>query len=140
MMPYKAIFLATCLATELTLPIWAAQERAPDAFELRTVQGAVLDAPDTANAPTVVYLYDNRTQSVRTYFADGSNHYRFSGLYPLDDYQIYARRGALTSRIYSISSHDGRTDFVVNLRIRSGTGNQSNVVAKREPITEERTR
>jgi hypothetical protein len=139
-MLYKAIFLATCLATELSLPIWSAQERAPDLSELRTVQGAVLDAPETAHAPTVVYLYDNRTQSVRTYFADKSNHYRFCGLYPLDDYQIYATRGALTSRTYSISRHDGRRDFVVNLRIRNGTGNQSNVAAKRESITEERTR
>jgi hypothetical protein len=116
-MLYKAIFAATCLATALSFPLWPAQELNSREPELRTVQGTVLDAGKVSPGPTVVYLYDDRTQSVRTYFADKAGHYHFCGLYPFDDYQIYAQRSRMTSKTYSISTQDDRKDFVVNLKI-----------------------
>jgi hypothetical protein len=118
-MLYKAIFAATCLATALGFPLWSAQERNSSESELRTVQGTVLNAGKSSPGPAVVYLYDDRTQSVRTYFADKAGHYHFCGLYPSDDYQIYAQRGGSTSKTYSISTQDDRKDFVVDLKIPS---------------------
>lgn len=119
-MSYKVILVAACLVTELAVPVWSAQQGSPNATELRTVEGTVLFAARAVRSPAVVYLYDDRTQSVRTYFVDKAGHYRFCGLYPFDDYQIYARRGRMTSKIRSISSRDGHTNFIVNLRIPQG--------------------
>jgi Carboxypeptidase regulatory-like domain len=116
-MLYKVIFVATCLATALGFPLWSAQERNGSESELRTVQGTVLTAGKASPGPAVVYLYDDRTQSVRTYFTDKAGHYHFCGLNPFDDYQIYAQRSRMTSKTYSISTQNDRKDFVFNLKI-----------------------
>jgi hypothetical protein len=115
----RALFAAG-LATALSVPLWSAQKSAGAALELRTVQGTVLRVKNVQagySSPIVVYLYDDRTQSVRTCFADTAGRYRFSGLNPFDDYQVYAQRAGATSRMYLISSEDARRDFVLNLRV-----------------------
>jgi hypothetical protein len=114
---HKAIFVGTCLATALSFPAWPAQGRKASELDLRTVQGTVLNVGKASLGPAVVYLYDERTESVRTYFADKAGRYHFCGLYPSDDYQIYAQRSGITSKTYSIPTQDDRKDFIINLRI-----------------------
>jgi protocatechuate 3,4-dioxygenase beta subunit len=85
--------------------------------QLRTVRGAVVDKQDDPIASAVVYLRNVRTETVKTYIADDTGHYRFSGLDPNVDYEIHAEHGDLTSAKRTISSFDTRKDIVINLKV-----------------------
>ncbi|HKN61995.1 MAG TPA: carboxypeptidase-like regulatory domain-containing protein, partial [Candidatus Acidoferrales bacterium] len=58
--------------------------------ELRTVHGTVEDKDENPVPSGVVYLKNVKTQGVKTYIADDSGSYRFSGLDPNVDYEIHA--------------------------------------------------
>jgi carboxypeptidase family protein len=76
----------------------AAQE-----LKVRTVQGRVVDEEDRAVASAVVYLRDDRTDSVRTYITNSSGHYRFSWLGEYDDYELEAHTKNFRSHRHTIS-------------------------------------
>src|SRR5207245_2005682 len=58
--------------------------------QLRTVLGTVVDKQDAPIPSSVVYLKNLRTLTVKTHIADDTGRYRFSGLDPNVDYEIYA--------------------------------------------------
>jgi Carboxypeptidase regulatory-like domain len=101
----------------LRFPAWAAPGHKDDRFELRTVQGRVLTPEAVPASSAIVYLYDDRTHSVKTYITDKAGHYRFVGLFDLDDYEIHAESGGMISKSHTISSEDDRRDFVINLTL-----------------------
>lgn len=100
----------------LGFPAWAAPART-ERFGLRSVRGTVLNSEAVPARSAIVYLYDERTQSVKTYIVDKIGRYRFSGLSNIDDYEIYAERAGMTSKRHTVSSRDDRREFVINLRI-----------------------
>jgi Carboxypeptidase regulatory-like domain len=108
------------LASAVSFPLWAATARKGESFELRTVRGTVLTSPAVPACSAIVYLYDERTQSVRTYIADQTGHYSFSGLSAFDNYEVYAGCAGRTSKRHTISSEDERREFVIDLRISQG--------------------
>jgi hypothetical protein len=65
----------------------------------------------------IVYLYDDRTRSVKTYITNKAGHYRFVGLSDLDDYEIHAELAGMTSKKHKISSEDDRREFIFSLRL-----------------------
>ena len=70
--------------------------------QLRVLHGSVIDKDENPIASSVVYLKNLKSQAVKTYIADDSGNYRFSGLDPNVDYQIHAEHGDmgnLTPRI-----------------------------------------
>lgn len=85
--------------------------------ELRTVHGVVLDKNENPVASSIVYLLNVKTQAVRTYIADASGQYRFSGLDPNVDYEIHAENGELISSTRTVSSFDSRRDIEVVLKL-----------------------
>ncbi|HUO34458.1 MAG TPA: carboxypeptidase-like regulatory domain-containing protein [Candidatus Acidoferrum sp.] len=85
--------------------------------ELRTVHGIVVDKNENGIPSSIVYLENMKTQGVRTYIADDSGNYRFSGLDPNEDYEIHAEKGALASSTHTISSFDSRRDIEVVLHL-----------------------
>ena len=85
--------------------------------ELRTVHGSVLDHSDNPISSSIVYLKNTRTQAVKTYIADDEGHYRFSGLDPNADYEIYAEKDNASSPQRTISSFDSRKDIEIILHI-----------------------
>ena len=85
--------------------------------ELRTVHGMVVDKDENPVPSSVVYLKNVKTQGVKTYIADDSGSYRFSGLDPNIDYEIHAEHNDLTSSVRTISSYDSRRDMNLVLKL-----------------------
>jgi hypothetical protein len=85
--------------------------------QLRTVRGDVVDKDENPIASGVVYLKNLRTQTVKTYIADDTGHYRFSGLDPNVDYEIHAEHQDSTSAKRTISSFDTRKEMIVHLKV-----------------------
>lgn len=85
--------------------------------ELRTVHGSVVDKGENPVASSVVYLKNVKTQGVKTYIADDSGEYRFSGLDPNVDYEIHAEHSDMTSSLRTISSYDSRRDINLVLKL-----------------------
>lgn len=85
--------------------------------QLRTVHGSVLDKAENPAPSSVVYLKNLKTQAVKTYIADDTAHYRFSGLDPNVDYEIHAEHADATSPTRTISSYDTRRDIELTLKL-----------------------
>ena len=114
--PQTAVAVAMFITLAGTLAV-AAQE-----LELRTVQGRVVDQENHPVASAVVYLRDDRTNSVRTYITDSAGHYRFTWLGEYDDYQLQANTQNFRSHRHTISQWDSRRAIVVNLRLDKKPG------------------
>jgi len=79
----------------LTLLFLASHAGAQDAkheSQLRSVHGLVTDKAETPIAAAVVFLKNTRTNAVRSYIADDTGNYRFSGLDPNTDYELHAEK------------------------------------------------
>jgi hypothetical protein len=85
--------------------------------ELRTVHGTVVDKDENPVPSGVVYLKNVKTEGVKTYIADDSGSYRFSGLDPNVDYEIHAEHNDTTSSVRTISSYDSRRDINLTLKL-----------------------
>lgn len=100
----------------LVTPPARAQDKKGD-LQLRTVHGAVLDKDENPVPSAVVYLKNSKSQAVKTYIADDTGHYRFSGLDPNVDYEVHAEHGDLMSPTRTVSSFDSRRDIDVPLKL-----------------------
>ena len=108
------------IAGMIVLCWFAALGMAQDAkreAQLRTVRGVVLDKSETPIPTGVVFLKNTRTNAVRSYIADETGNYRFSGLDPNTDYEIHAEKDGAKSPTRQVSSFDNRKDIVLNLKI-----------------------
>jgi hypothetical protein len=85
--------------------------------ELRTVHGTVEDKDENPVPSGVVYLKNVKTEGVKTYIADDTGTYRFSGLDPNVDYEIHAEHNEMTSSVRTISSYDSRRDINLTLKL-----------------------
>jgi len=85
--------------------------------QLRTVHGLVLDKAENPVSESVVYLKNVRTNVVRTLYTDTSGKYRFSGLDPNVDYEIYAEKEGMKSVTRTVTTFDNRKDISIDLRI-----------------------
>jgi hypothetical protein len=114
--PQAAVAVAMFVTLAGTIAV-AAQE-----LKLRTIQGRVVDEENRAVASAVVYLRDDRTNSVRTYITNSSGHYRFNWLGEYDDYELEAQAKNFHSHRHTISQWDTRRDFVIDLKLDKKQG------------------
>lgn len=114
--PQTAVAVAMFITLAGTLAV-AAQE-----LKVRTVQGRVVDEDNRAVASAVVYLRDDRTNSVRTYITNSSGHYRFSWMGDYDDYELEAQAKNVHSHRHNISQWDTRREFVIDLKLDKKQG------------------
>jgi len=105
------VAIATFIALAGAVAV-AAQE-----LQLRTVEGKVVDTENRAVASAIVYLHDERTDSVRTYITNSSGHYRFTWLGEYDDYELEAQADRARSHRHTISQWDRRRALIVNLKL-----------------------
>ena len=101
----------------------AAQDKKREA-QLRTVRGQVIDKEETPIPAGVVFLKNMRTNTVKTYIADETGQYRYSGLDPNVDYEIHAEHDNLTSSKRALSSFDTRKDITINLKVEKKKENK----------------
>lgn len=93
-----------------------AQDKKADA-QLRTVHGSVVGGDENPVASAVVYLVNVKTQAVKTYIADESGNYRFSGLDPNSDYELHAEHDEWMSATHTVSSFNSSRDIEVTLKL-----------------------
>jgi Carboxypeptidase regulatory-like domain len=85
--------------------------------QLRTVHGVVMDKSESPVVSAIVFLKNTRTNAVRSYITDDQGNYRFSGLDPNVDYEIYAEKDGLKSAPRTVSSFDSKKEIVINLKL-----------------------
>jgi hypothetical protein len=83
----------------------------------RIAEGKVVNKTDAVIGGAVVYLKDSRTNSVRTYIADDSGHFRFGGLSQNTDYELWAESHGIRSKSKAISSFNSENNFNFTLKI-----------------------
>lgn len=104
-------------AALLFVGILAHAQEAKRESQLRSVHGVVSDKAETPISAGVVFLKNTRTNTVRSYIADDTGNYKFSGLDPNADYEIHAEKDGAKSPTRTISSFESRKEIVVNLKI-----------------------
>lgn len=85
--------------------------------QLKVLHGSVIDRSENPVPTGIVYLKNLKSQAVKTYIADDSGNYRFSGLDPNVDYEIHAEHDDMTSSIRTVSSFDSRRDIEITLKL-----------------------
>lgn len=85
--------------------------------QLKTVRGVVTDKSDNPIEGGVVFLKNVRTNQVRSNISTKSGDYRFSGIDPNAEYELYAEKDGAKSQVRNISSFDNRMDIVLNLKL-----------------------
>jgi hypothetical protein len=105
--------------TLLFFAFFAGAQEAKHESQLRSVHGIVADKADTPMPGAVVFLKNTRTNAVRSYIADDTGNYRFSGLDPNTDFEVHAEKDGAKSSTRTISSFESRKELVVNLKIDS---------------------
>jgi hypothetical protein len=83
----------------------------------RVLTGTVMDKNDQPIPSAVVYLKNEKTLAMRTFFADKDGAYRFPQLDRNVDYEIYAEKDGKRSDTKTVSQFDDRTAPHINLRI-----------------------
>jgi hypothetical protein len=96
---------------------FAGGQEAKHESQLRSVHGIVTDKAETSIPAAVVFLKNTRTNAVRSYIADETGNYRFSGLDPNTDYELHAEKDGAKSPTRTISSFESRKELVVNLKL-----------------------
>ncbi len=118
----KALFRSLCLVLGILIGVsWAYAQDAKHEAQLRTVHGVVTDKSDSPLPGSVVFLKNTRSNAVRSYIADDSGNYRFSGLDPNTDYEIHAEKDGAKSQTRTVSSFDSKKEIVLNLKIAKKT-------------------
>ena len=112
--PKRFLFMAAILA--MAAVTMTAQDAKREA-QLRTVHGIVQDKSENLVSESVVFLKNTRTNVVRSSYTDSTGKYRFSGLDPNADYEIFAEKDGAKSAVHTITSFDSRKDITLNLKI-----------------------
>jgi len=87
------------------------------ASQLKTVRGVVTDKTDNPIYGAVVFLKNSRTNQVRSNITNEQGNYRFSGIDPNAEYELYAEKDGAKSQVRNISSFENRLDIVLNLKL-----------------------
>jgi hypothetical protein len=118
---FVAFALLPCAAWQLQLPLGTqpSRDEAPKTrVNQRVLTGTVMDKNDQPIPNAVVYLKNEKTLNVRTFFGQKDGTYRFPQLERNVDYEVYAEIDGKRSDTKTVSQFDDRNAPHVNLRIK----------------------
>jgi hypothetical protein len=96
-----------------------AQKKKDENSNVRTVQGTVTDAKESAVDGAVVQLKNTKTLQIRSFITKEHGSYFFHGLSPDVDYELRAQYQELSSPTKTLSSFDSRKQAVINLKLEA---------------------
>jgi hypothetical protein len=85
--------------------------------QVRNLSGQVFTKSDSPISEAVVYLKNTKTLTIKTFITEKDGGYRFPGLSPAVDYEIYADYQGQKSPTKTISSFDTRSNVTLNLHV-----------------------
>ena len=88
----------------------------------RLLTGKVLDDSDTPLPNAVVYLTNSHTRAVKTCIVGPDGSYRFPGLLPTIDYEVYAQYDKSKSGTKTVSQFDDRSEVYIDLKVKGKQG------------------
>ena len=83
----------------------------------RNVTGQVMTKAEAPLPDAVVYLKNTKNLTIKSFITEKDGGYRFHGLSPNIDYEIYADYQGQKSPTKTISSFDNRNNITLNIRI-----------------------
>jgi Carboxypeptidase regulatory-like domain len=118
---FAVLVVAACAVAQLSIPLSHppsddSPKRTGNSNQ-RVLTGVVMDKSDQPIPNAVVYLKNEKTLNVRSYFAQKDGTYRFPQLENNVDYEVYAEIDGKRSDTKTVSQFDNRTAPHVNLRI-----------------------
>jgi hypothetical protein len=87
--------------------------------EFRTLTGHVVGGQNEPLQKAVVYLKNTKTLAIKTYISEADGSYRFSGLAPNVDYEVYAEHEGAHSDTKTLSGFDNRKQASITLKMHS---------------------
>ena len=85
--------------------------------EARTLVGHVVDDREQPLQKAIVYLKNTKNLAIKTYISEADGSYRFPGLAPNIDYEVYAQHNGRKSDNKTVSQFDDRSQLSINLKI-----------------------
>lgn len=86
--------------------------------EARTLVGRVVDDREQPLQKAIVYLKNTKNLAIKTYISEPDGTFRFSGLAPNIDYEVYAEHEGSRSDSKTLSGFDSRRQVSVTLKIK----------------------
>jgi Carboxypeptidase regulatory-like domain len=86
--------------------------------EARMLVGHVLDDREQPLQKAIVYLKNTKNLAIKTYISEPDGTFRFSGLAPNIDYEVYAEHEGARSDTKTLSGFDSRKQVSVTLKIK----------------------
>lgn len=86
--------------------------------EARTLVGHVLDDREQPLQKAIVYLKNTKNLAIKTYISEPDGTFRFSGLAPNIDYEVYAEHEGARSDTKTLSGFDSRKQVNMTLKIK----------------------
>ncbi|HEX3155799.1 MAG TPA: carboxypeptidase-like regulatory domain-containing protein [Candidatus Angelobacter sp.] len=86
--------------------------------EARTLIGHVLDDREQPLPKAIVYLKNTKNLAIKTYISEPDGTFRFSGLAPNIDYEVYAEHQGSRSDPKTLSGFDSRRQVNMTLKIK----------------------
>ena len=86
--------------------------------EARMLVGHVLDDREQPLQKAIVYLKNTKNLAIKTYISEPDGTFRFSGLAPNIDYEVYAEHEGGRSDTKTLSGFDSRKQVSVTLKIK----------------------
>ena len=87
--------------------------------EVRTLVGRVVDDREQPLPKAIVYLKNTKNLAIKTYISEPDGTFRFSGLAPNIDYEVYAEHEGARSDSKTLSGFDSRRQVSVTLKIKN---------------------
>jgi len=86
--------------------------------EARTLVGHIVDDREQPLAKAIVYLKNTKNLAIKTYISEPDGTFRFSGLAPNIDYEVYAEHEGARSDNKTLSGFDSRRQVNMTLKIK----------------------